>query len=169
MVGAIGESCGLTDTVVVDTIVGYVRLVGEGRPSTEYERVLAHSLHRLSKIDRHKSPRHLRVGLFLSIVLLAAEITEVLREQLTTTNPATVVVQIVVNEVGVKGVYTWDLVVLVFCAVALVVLIKHVVVVHKRIRRVWEKLQEQFLHFRVEHALHLFCVIEVFALGLTVC
>ena len=100
MVGTIGESCGLTNTVVVDTIVGYVRLVGEGRPGTEYKRVLAHSLHRLSKIDRHKSPRHLRVGLFLSIVLLAAEVTEVLREQFTTANPATVVVQIVVNELA---------------------------------------------------------------------
>ena len=80
MVGAIGESCGLTDTIVVDTIVGDVWLVGEGRPGTEYKGILAYSLHRLSKIDRHKSPRHLRVGLFLSIVLFAAEVTEVFRE-----------------------------------------------------------------------------------------
>ena len=169
VVGAIGEACGLADTVVVDTIVGDVWLVSERGPGAEHEGVLAHSLHRLGEVDRHEPPRHLRVGLFLRIVLLASEVPKVLREQLTTAYPAAIIVQVIVHEVGVTGVYTWDLVVLVFLAVALVVLVKHIVVVHKRICRTREILQEEFLHLRVEHSLYLLRVIEVLTLGLTVC
>lgn len=51
VVVAIGEACGLADTVVVDTIVGDVRLVGERGPSAEHEGVLVHSLHRLGEVD----------------------------------------------------------------------------------------------------------------------
>jgi len=73
-----------------------------------------------------------------------------------------------VHNVGVVGVHTRALVVLVLSAVALVVLVKHVVVVHERIRRVREELQEELFHLRVEHALHLCRVVKVLALGLTV-
>ena len=72
------------------------------------------------------------------------------------------------HEVGVVGVHTGVLVVLVLRAVAIVVLVKHVVVVHERICRVREKLQKELLHLRVEHALHLRRVVEVLALGLAV-
>src|SRR6516162_7386398 len=37
VVGTVGEAGGLTDTVVVDPVVGDVGLVGEGGPSAEHE------------------------------------------------------------------------------------------------------------------------------------
>ena len=102
------------------------------------------------------------------VVLLAPEVAQVPGEQLAAAHAAAVVVQVVVHEVGVGGVHTRVLVVLVLRAVALVVLVKHVVVVHQRIGCVREKLQEELLHLRVEHALHLRRVVEVLALGLAV-
>ena len=72
------------------------------------------------------------------------------------------------HDVGVVGVHTRVFVVLVFCAVALVVLVKHVVVVHERIGRTGEEVEEEFLDLRVEHTLHLGRVVEVLALGLAV-
>ena len=45
MVGTIGKSCGLTNTIVIDTIVGDVRLFGEGWPGTEHKGVLTNSFH----------------------------------------------------------------------------------------------------------------------------
>src|SRR6266849_1780031 len=80
--GAVGEPGGLTDAVVVDAVVGDVRLVGERGPGAEYKGVLAHGLHWLGEVNRHEPPRHLRVGLLLRVVLLAPEVPQVLREQL---------------------------------------------------------------------------------------
>ena len=63
-------------------------------------------------------------------MLLAAKIPQVLGEQLAAAYPAAVVVQVVMYEVGIVGVHAWVLVVLVFRAVAFVVLVKHIVIVH---------------------------------------
>src|SRR5712672_1443092 len=133
VVGAVRETGGLADAVVVDAVVGDVRLVGERGPGAEHEGVLANGLYRLGEIYRHEPPRNLRVTLLLCVVLLPTEVPQVLREQLAAAHAATVVVQIVVHEVGIVGVHTRVLVVLVLGAVALVVLIKHVVVVYERI------------------------------------
>ncbi len=54
VIGPIGEACGLTNTVVVDTIIGDVRLIRERRPRTEHEGILAHRLHRFGEINRHE-------------------------------------------------------------------------------------------------------------------
>jgi hypothetical protein len=40
VVGTVGEAVGLADAVVVDPVVGDVRLVGEGGPGAEDEREL---------------------------------------------------------------------------------------------------------------------------------
>ena len=168
MIRTMGETGGLADPIVIDAVIGDVRLVGEGGPGAEHEGVLAHGFHRLRKVDRHEPPRHLLVGLFLRVVLLAPEVSKVLGQQFTAPHAAAVVIQIVVHDVGVVGVYTRVFVVLVFRTVALVVLVKYVVVVHERIRRLREKFQEELLHLRVVHALDFRRVVEVLALGLTV-
>src|SRR5437868_2093316 len=71
VVGTVGEAGGLADAVVVDPVVGDVGLVGEGGPGAEHEGELLDRLYRLGEVDRHEPPRHLRVGLFLGVVLLA--------------------------------------------------------------------------------------------------
>src|SRR5580704_16259741 len=78
MVGTVGETGGLADAVVVDPVVVDVRLVGEGRPSAEHKGKLLDRLYRLGEVVRHEPPRHLRVGLFLGVVLCAPEIPQVL-------------------------------------------------------------------------------------------
>ena len=135
VVGAVGEAGGLADAVVVDAVVGDVRLVGERGPGAQHEGVLAHGLHRLGQVDRHEPSRHLRVGLRLRVVLLTPEVPQVLRKQLTAAHAAAVVVQVVVHDVGVEVVHARVLVVLILGAVTLVVLVEYVVVVHERIRR----------------------------------
>src|ERR1700682_524188 len=50
VVGAVGEAGGFSDAVIVDAIVGDVRLVGERGPGAEHEGVLAHGLHRLGGV-----------------------------------------------------------------------------------------------------------------------
>src|SRR6516164_10603244 len=42
--GAVGEAGGLADAVVVDTVIGDIRLVGERGPGAEHEGVLADGL-----------------------------------------------------------------------------------------------------------------------------
>ena len=168
VLGTVGEAGGLADAVVVDPVVGDVRLVGEGGPGAEDEGKLLDRLHRLGEIDRHEPPRHLFVGLFLRVVLLATEVAQVLGEQLAAAHAAAVVVQVVVHEGGVTGVHTRVLVVLVFRAVARVVLVEDVVVVDQRIGRVREELEQELLDLGVEHALHLRRIVEVRALGLEV-
>ena len=168
MVGTVGEAGGLAHAVVVDPVVGDVRLVGEGGPGAEHEGKLLDRLHWLGQIDRHEPPRHLPVGLFLRVVLRAPEVPQVLGEQFAAAHAAAVVVQIVVNKGGVTGVHTRVLVVLVFRAVARVVLVEDVVVVDQSISRVREELEQELLDLGVEYALHLRRVVEVQALGLEV-
>src|SRR5208282_5700297 len=165
---AVGEAGGLADAVVVDAVVGDVGLVGERGPGAQHEGVLAHGLHRLGEVDRHEPPRHLRVGLRRRVVLRAPEVAQVLREQLAASYAPAVVVQVVVHVVGVVGIYTRVLVVLILGAVAFVVLVKYVVVVHERIGGVRVKLQQELLHLRVEHALYLGRIVKIPASGLAV-
>src|SRR6202140_4549804 len=47
VVRAVAEASGLADAVVVDAIVGDVRLVGKRGPCAEHEGILADGLHRL--------------------------------------------------------------------------------------------------------------------------
>jgi hypothetical protein len=145
VVGTIGETGGLAEAVVIDPVVGDVGLVGEGGPCAEHKRKLLDCLDRLGEVDRHEAPRHLRVGLFLGVVLLAPEITQVLRQQLAAAHPPAVVVQIVVHQVGVIGVHARVLAVLILRAVALIVLVEDIVVVDQRVGRVREELEQQFL------------------------
>jgi hypothetical protein len=58
MIGAVGKAGRLADAVVVDPIIGDVRLLGEGGPSAEHEGELLDRFHRLGKVDRHESLRH---------------------------------------------------------------------------------------------------------------
>jgi hypothetical protein len=88
-------------------------------------------------------------------VLRAPEIPQVPGEQLAAAHAAAVVGQVVVHKVGVTGVHTRVLVVLVFRAVARVVLVEDVVVVDQRIGRIREELEEELLDLGVEHA---FCL-----------
>src|SRR5579871_420563 len=168
VVGAVGEAGGLANAVVVDAVVGDIWLVGERGPRAKHEGILTHGLHRLGKVDRHKAARHFGVGLGFGVVLRAPEVAQVLREQLAAADAAAVIVQVVVNDVGVVGIHARIFVGLILGAVALVVLVKYVVVVHERIRRAGEKLQQKLLHFRVEYALNLGGIIEVLAPGLAV-
>ena len=70
------------------------------------------------------------------------------------------------DEVGVSGVHAGVPGVLVFRAVALIVLVEDIVVIDQRVGRIREELQQQLLDFRVEHALHFRGVVEVPALRL---
>ena len=72
------------------------------------------------------------------------------------------------HEVGVIGVHARVLVVLVFRAVARVVLVEDVVVVDQGVGRAREELEEELLDLGVEHALHLRRIVEVRARGLEV-
>jgi hypothetical protein len=60
-----------------------------------------------------------------------------------------------VHQVGVIGVHPRVVAVLVFGAVAPVVLVEDVVVLDQRIGRIREELEQELLDLRVEHALHL--------------
>jgi len=73
-------------------------------------------------------------------VLRAPEVPQVPGEQLAAAHPTAVVVQVVVHKVGIIGVHTRVVAVLVFRAVARVVLVEYVVVVDQRIGRVREEL-----------------------------
>src|SRR5262249_40934173 len=79
-----------------------------------------------------------------------------------------VVVQVVVHDVGVIRIDAWILLVLIFRAVALVILVKHVVVVYQRVRRAGEKVQKELFDLRIVYALDLGRVVEVLALGFAV-
>ena len=70
------------------------------------------------------------------------------------------------HDVGVPGVDARVLGLLVFRAVALVVLVEDVVVVDERVGRLREEVEQELLDLRVEHALHLRRVVEVRALRL---
>src|SRR5260370_27265699 len=78
VVGTVGKAGGLADTVIVDTVVVDVRLVGEGGPGTEHEGELLDRLYRLGEVDRHEPPRHLRVRFVLGVGLRAPEAAPVL-------------------------------------------------------------------------------------------
>ena len=101
-------------------------------------------------------------------MLLAPEITQILRQQLAAAHAPAVVVQVVVHQVGVIGVHAGVLAVLILRAVALVVLVEDIVVVDQRIGRVREELEQQLLDLRVVHPLHLSRIVDVCALGLEV-
>ena len=155
------EARGLADPVVVDPIVGDVGLVGERRPSAEHERILTHGLHGLRQVDGHESARHLGVGLGLGVVLGAPEVAQVLGQQLTAAHATAVVVQVVVDEVGVAAVDARVLVVLILGPVARVVLVEHIVVVDQGVGRAREEVQEELLDLDVEDALNFVRVVEV--------
>jgi hypothetical protein len=70
------------------------------------------------------------------------------------------------HEVGVIGVHTGVLAVLVFGAVALVVLVEDVVVVDQCVRRVREEIEQQLFDFGVIHPLHFRRIVDVCAFGL---
>ena len=100
-------------------------------------------------------------------MLLAPEVAQVLCQQLAAAHAAAVVVQIVVHDVGVVGIDA-GFSVLVLRAVALIVLVEDVVVVHQRVGRVREEVEQELLDLRVVDALHLLRVVEVRALGVEV-
>ena len=79
-------------------------------------------------------------------------------------HPAAVVVEVVVHEVDVLGVHSRIPGVLVLGAIALVVLVEHVVVVDERIGRVGEEVHEELLDLGVEDPLDFGRVVEVLAL-----
>ena len=101
-------------------------------------------------------------------MLLAPEVPQVLRQQLAAAHAAAVVVQVIVHDVGIVGVDARVLLGLVLGAVALVVLVENVVVIHERIGRAREKVQQEPFYLRVVYAFHLRRVVEVPALGLAV-
>jgi hypothetical protein len=82
------------------------------------------------------------------------------------THAPAVVVQVVVHQVGVIGVYTRVLAVLILCAVALVALVEDVVVIDQRIGRIREELEQQLFDLRMIDAFHLRRIVDVRALGL---
>src|SRR5947208_3317914 len=81
--------------------------------------------------------------LYLRVVLRAPEVPQVFGEQLAAAHAAAIVVQVVVHQVGVIGVHTRVVAVLIFRPVALVVLVENVVVIDQRIGRIREELEEQ--------------------------
>ena len=99
-------------------------------------------------------------------MLRAPEVPQVPGEQLAAAHAAAVVVQVVVHDVGVVGVHARVLVVLVFRAVARIVLVEDVVVVDQCIGRAREELEKELLDLGIEHALDFRRVVEVRALGL---
>jgi hypothetical protein len=70
-----------------------------------------------------------------------------------------------VHDVGILGVHTRVLGVLVLCSVARVVLVENVVVVDECIGRAGEKFQDELLDFGVEYALDFRRILEVRAFG----
>src|SRR5258708_21926328 len=68
VVGTVGEAGGLADTIIVDTVVVDVRLVGEGGPGAEHEGELLDRLYRLGEVDRHETAGHLSARFFPRVV-----------------------------------------------------------------------------------------------------
>ena len=77
MLGAVGEASGFANAVVVDAVVGDVRLVSERRPRAEYKRILLHRLHWFGEVYGHESSGHFSLSLGLGIMLLAAKIAQI--------------------------------------------------------------------------------------------
>ena len=154
--------------VVVDAVVGDIRLVSERGPGAQHEGVLTHGLHRLGEVDRHKPPRHLCVGLCLRVVLLTPEVAQVLGQELAAAQAAAVVVEVVVDDIGVEGVDPRVLIVLILPDRTRVFLVKHIVVIYEGIGCTGEEIEQELLNLRVEHALHLGCVVEILALRFAV-
>ena len=67
------------------------------------------------------------------------------------------------DDVGVVSIDPRILVVLIFLDGPRVVLVKQAVVVHERVSRTGEEIEQEFFYLRVEHALDLGRVIEVLA------
>ena len=139
MFGSVSEACGLANTIIIDAIIGDVRLIGERRPSTEHEWILTDRLHRLCKINGHKSTRHLRVSLVFSVMLFSPEVPQILRQQLTASYTTTVVIQVIVDKVGVSSIDARNLFVLILRAITFVVFVKHIVVINERVCGIREK------------------------------
>src|SRR5262249_437688 len=55
--------------VVIDPVVGDIRLVGEGGPGAEHKGKLLDGLDRLGEVDRHEPPRHLLLRLTCRTVM----------------------------------------------------------------------------------------------------
>ncbi len=94
------------------------------------------SVNRHGRSDRmivvvHEPPRQLRVGVCFGVMLFAAEVAPVHRQQPAATHTPAVVVQVVVYQVRIVRAYVRVLVDLIFRAVALMVLVEYVVVGHK--------------------------------------
>ena len=77
------------------------------------------------------------------------------------TDAAGIVVQIIVHQVCVSRVDPWIFVVLILGAVTLVIFVENIVVVDKGVGRIGEKLQQQLLHLRVKNALNLVGIVKV--------
>ena len=158
------EVRGFANAVVIDAVVGDVGLVGKGRPGAQHKRILPDGFNRFREVDRHEATRHLGVRFSLGVVLLAAKIAQIPGQQFTATHATTVVVEVVVHDVGIEGVDPRVHIGLVFNDIPHIVLVEHIMVVDQRIGRAGEELEQQRLYFRVVHASNLFGVINVRAL-----
>ena len=99
------------------------------------EWILLHRHHGFSKINRHKPTRHQLVYFRFGVVHSAAEVAKILQQQFSAANSATIIVQVVMDQIGVIGIDARVFVVLVFSPVPGVVLIKHIMVVDQRLGR----------------------------------
>ena len=125
--------------IVVDPIVGDVGLIGERGPCAEDERVLADGFHRFCEVDGHEPLGHLCVRLCFGIVLFPAKVAEILGEQFATSHSATVIVQVIMDYVGVVDIHAGVFVGLILGAITLVILIENVMVVDEGVGSVGKK------------------------------
>ena len=160
----IGEPSCLAHSIIVDPVIVDVGLIRKRWPGAEHEWILLHRHHGFGKINRHKPTRHQLVYFRFGIAHSPAEVAKIFQQQFSAANSATIIVQVVMDQIGVIGIDARVFVVLVFSPVPGVVLIKHIMVVDQRLGRPGKVIQQQLLHFWVKHALHFSMIVEVLTL-----